>query len=325
MKARPLAGFQVLDLTHRLPGPTAGHLLKEMGATVIKVEDESFGDPFLDGFFKEMDPSFSLWYRALNEGKDIQRFSLKENVTRLQEIADKSDIILMGLPPKLQKAYELDFDSQRNRRSKNHSKKPFALIHMTASHDLKKGMHDLNALASQRLLDLHVWEMEQQGNQNTIAPPFLPIAGIGYGAILANQALANLLKANFNGEAVEETISLEESVKALWSPFYDEALQKSGQKRFLHNGRYPCYNIYRLKDHGHLAVASLEPKYWQRFCELLELPLSLEERFALIDTPEGKKVFETITLTCSLLSLKEAQRIFGKGDQDCCVDIINPS
>lgn len=325
MRSKPLGDFQVLDLTHRLPGPTAGHLLKEMGAHVVKVEDEAFGDPFLDGFFKEMDPSFSLWYQALNNGKDIQRFSLKDNIPRLQEIADKSDIILMGLPPKLQKSYELDFNSIEKRRLEAYNKAPFTLIHMTASHNLKKGMHDLNALASQRLLDLHVWEMEQQGLQNTIAPPFLPIAGIGYGAIIANQALANLLKAKATGKATEETISLEESVKALWSPFYDDALQESGQKRFLHNGRYPCYNIYRLKDHGHLAVASLEPKYWQRFCELLELPLSLDDRFALIDQPEGKKVFETITLTCSLLTLKDAKAIFGKGDQDCCVDIIVPS
>ncbi len=317
MKARPLADIQVLDLTHRLPGPLAGHLLQEMGAVVTKVEDEKFGDPFLDGFFKEMDPSFSLWYQAINKEKKIERFNLKEENQKLLELAQSSDIILMGLPPKIQTLYGLDFESL----SKT-AKRPYAMISMTATHEQSRGMHDLNALALNRLIDLHVWEMTQNHQDQVVAPPFLPIAGIGFGSILASQALGHLLKARAEGLANSSIISLEESVQALWAPFYSEELQKSGQKRFLHNGRYPCYNIYRLKGGAHLAVASLEPKYWARFCTILELPLTEEERFSLKDTPQGEKVFSQITKKCQELDGQGAKKLFQA--KDCCVDVIMP-
>ena len=46
MKDKFLSKLTVVDLTHRLPGPLAGHLLHTMGARTIKIEDDKFGDPF---------------------------------------------------------------------------------------------------------------------------------------------------------------------------------------------------------------------------------------------------------------------------------------
>lgn len=319
MKSKPLKHFKVLDLTHRLPGPLAGHLLQDLGAQVIKVEDENFGDPFLDGFFKKMDPSFSHWYQSLNDGKNIQRFSLKENIQRLKEFIQNADIVLMGLPFKLQQSLGVTFEEMSNERAQN---SPVVFLEMIGSHDSSKGMHDLNALAQSRLLDLYLYEvthLDPQISPERIAPPFLPFAGIGYGAMISNMALGSLLKAKEEKCSQKEIISLEESVNSLLGPFYSPELEKTGQKTFLHNGRYPCYNIYPLADKGHLAVACLEPKYWQRFCDLLGLNLKEEQRFEFQD----KTIFKTIQKKASELTYSQALELFN--DQDCCVDLIGAS
>lgn len=316
MMSKPLKDVKVLDLTHRLPGPLAGHLLCEMGASVTKVEDKKFGDPFRDGFFKEMDPSFSLWYESLNADKEVLRFSLKEEKSKIHKLIENSDIVLMGLPQKLQGDLGIDFKAVSEKRPNN---RPVVYIEMFGSHSHTKGMHDLNALAQKNLLDLYLDEvahLDEKIAPKRIAPPFLPFAGIGYGAMLSNQATAAMVLALRTKKSVQETISLEESIESLLSPFYSKKLQQTGQKTFLHNGRYPCYNIYPLKDKGHLAVACLEPKYWEKFCELLGLGLSLEERFEF----KTDTVFSTIQSKVKEITFKEAYSLFK--DQDCCVDVI---
>ena len=57
MSATPLTGLKVLELSHTVMGPTAGLVLAELGADVIKVEPAPKGDHtrglggFAAGFF----------------------------------------------------------------------------------------------------------------------------------------------------------------------------------------------------------------------------------------------------------------------------------
>ena len=57
-----LKGIKIIDFSHRLPGPLAGKILSDLGAEVIKIEDETHKDPFLSGMFSHFDESFKIWY-----------------------------------------------------------------------------------------------------------------------------------------------------------------------------------------------------------------------------------------------------------------------
>src|SRR5690606_37853355 len=147
-----LKGITIIDLTHRLPGPLAGKVLSDLGAHVIKIEDEIHKDPFLEGSFAEFDESFTDWYQELNKKKQVKRFdfkspSIKEDIKK--ELM-KADGILLSLSPKLKEKLGLDELSLRK------LNKPLCVVELKASQFGKQAMHDLNALAASGFLSLHV-------------------------------------------------------------------------------------------------------------------------------------------------------------------------
>lgn len=303
---KPLNDIRVLDLSHRLPGPMAGYLLAALGAEVTKWEDQKFRDPFKEGLFKEIDPSFSHWYNELNKNKKIviKDFKSPQFSLELKKKIISSDIVLMGLPKKLQEKFGVTEEILKNEAY------PTVILKMKASHEKKIGLHDLNILALKNLIHLHVRDANRD---HFLAPPFLPIAGIGYGQTLALHGLAWLRIAKQKNKVVFKSLSLEESVEENFVPFFSNSLRQTGQDSFLHNGRYPCYGLYPLKDKGWLAVACLEEKYWLSFTKVLNLSLNPEERFHFRD----RRVFSEIEAKVSTLEYEEANFIFK--DIDACV------
>ena len=51
--------------------------------------------------------------------------------------------------------------------------------------------------------------------------------------------------------------------------------EETGDKPFGRTAHY--YNIYKCKDGKYMTVGTIEPKFWQRFCDLIECP-ELEKR-----------------------------------------------
>ena len=67
MTLAPLAGLRVLEFSHTVMGPTAGLVLADLGADVIKVEPAPLGDPTrrLGGFASGFFPAFNRNKRSL--------------------------------------------------------------------------------------------------------------------------------------------------------------------------------------------------------------------------------------------------------------------
>ncbi len=313
--SRPLDGLFILDFSSRLPGPLAGHLLRQMGAQVIKVETSTHPDPFKSLKLGTHDMAFQSWYKNMNKEKDS--FTIfdgdsddEENAQQLQSLCKKAHMIIMGWPKKVQEKYELTFDHFANRSQWG------AFIELTASHHHDRPMHDLNVMAEMGLLSLHIKQWEKRNKTKRIAPPFLPIAGVTFATHISQKVLACALKGLKDQIWVHDIVGLEESIENTWNPLY--ALDMVGvQDTFLHSGRYPCYNIYPLKNHrGHLAVACIEEKFWLEFCDAFGLSLSSEDRFS--DAEED--IFIQIQEALSKYSVEEMQEKLQ--DLNCCLSLI---
>src|SRR5467141_4606054 len=75
MRAKPLSGVCVLDLTRLLPGPMATLHLADMGADVVKIEDTETGD-----YARAMGPArgrSSVFFQLVNRNKRAIRLDLK--------------------------------------------------------------------------------------------------------------------------------------------------------------------------------------------------------------------------------------------------------
>ncbi|MDC1174855.1 CoA transferase [Bacteriovoracaceae bacterium] len=302
-----LSSLTVLDFSHRLPGPYATYLLAGLGAKVIKVEDVKFQDPFLSGAFKEMDESFITWYHQLNDNKGIKRFDFNSSKIKeqLNALIQRADVIMMGLPEKLADKVGVSEELL--------NKRPIVYCRPLSSKKNNKPAHDLNSLAETGLLEMHV---HQHNESDTIEPPMLPFSGISFGSQMALQILSahiNVLKTN---KFYPIDVYLDESTKTTLGPFYAQELKEKNINRFLHNGKFPCYCIYKSKDNKYVALAAVEEKFWINFCELFNIDMPAEKRFQYSD----RTIFNQLSTLFKELDSKDILEHSQK--KDCCLSIF---
>src|SRR6266700_7409187 len=99
MRAKPLSGIRVLDLTRLLPGPMATLHLADMGADVIKIEDTETGD-----YARAMGPARgrnSVFFQLVNRNKRAIRLDLKQPQGRevFLRLAKNADVVVEGFRP----------------------------------------------------------------------------------------------------------------------------------------------------------------------------------------------------------------------------------
>lgn len=96
MSATPLAGLKVLEFSHTVMGPTAGLLLAELGADVVKIEPAPKGDHTrgLGGFAAGFFAAFNRGKRSL--AIDLKR---KEGQAALYRLAANADVVLENYGP----------------------------------------------------------------------------------------------------------------------------------------------------------------------------------------------------------------------------------
>ena len=300
-----LNGIKIIDFTHRLPGPLAGKILADMGAEVIKVEDVKHKDPFLSGMFSEFDQSFQNWYEELNKNKKVIRLDFKapEARTEIRKLLESADGLMLSLGPKLKTNLGLTDEDLKDL--------PLAVVELEASSTHNKAMHDLNALAISGYLSLHVAHEEKP----IVAPPFMPVAGIAFGQQVATQLLANIIESSRHKGFVKSVSYLHDTADSILHPFWSSTLRGQKKTKFLHNGAYPCYSLYRTSDGQYVAVAAVEEKFWIDLKETFSIDLPLERRF---DTSE--EAFSKVASTFAKLSAEEIER--KSQNKELCLSIV---
>lgn len=273
----------------------AGAILADLGCKVSKVEFEDSNDPFLSD---EGEPLFKQWANSFSASKQVLKLS-RENEKELGRIIEDNDIILC--PPS---RFFRDL-------AKKHPHAKF--VEVIGGSGKQKFLHDLNALFLTKTFQIY---LDQENQGGSIQPPYLPLAGI----IFAQQIALEVMAAHFSkrdpkNKSGNIQVYLDQSVKNTLDKLWGLEIEKSETKVFLHNGKYPCYQIYRTGDGGFVAVAAVEARFWLELSELLGLNLSLEERFDA-SGKTGQK------LSDMFLKYKSFELRALIGDRDICVNII---
>jgi CoA:oxalate CoA-transferase len=113
---QPLEGIRVADFSHVMAGPYATHLLRLLGAEVIKVEAPGRGDPMryygTDRAYDGMAPSFL----AVNAGKKSVALDLKDpaSVEHARRLIARSDVVVENFRPGVMSRLGLGFSEAHN-------------------------------------------------------------------------------------------------------------------------------------------------------------------------------------------------------------------
>ena len=111
-----LAGTRVVDFSHVMAGPYASHLLRLLGADVIKIEAPGIGDAMrnygADRRFDGMAPAFI----AVNAGKKSLVLNLKHPpaLAAVRRLIGGADVVLENFRPGVMARLGLDYESVRS-------------------------------------------------------------------------------------------------------------------------------------------------------------------------------------------------------------------
>lgn len=110
---RALEGIRVADFSHVMAGPYATHLLRMMGAEVIKIESPNGGDAMRyygpDRRYDGMAPAFI----AVNAGKKSVVLDLKQadDLNSARRLIERCDVLVENFRPGVMQRLGLDYES----------------------------------------------------------------------------------------------------------------------------------------------------------------------------------------------------------------------
>ena len=297
-----LEGIKVIDFSTLLPGPLASLFLSETGAEVIKIEKPGVGDEIRlsNPQWGEQSVSFSL----LNRGKKSLSLDLKDpkNLKILIPILKEADIIIEQFRPGVMKRLGLDYESVK----KINQDIIYVSITGYGQYGPKSMVagHDLNYIGNAGLLSISM------GRENdTVVPPALvaDIAGGSYPAVI--NILLALRKRDLNKEGSYIDLSMTENLFPFmfWGLGSGFAHNKwPGNSDGVLSGGSPRYNIYKTSDGSYVAAAPLEDRFWNKFCEAIELP----KKFIKMQNDQEKVI-------------KEIRKIIGQKEKNYWLDVFN--
>jgi len=267
IKPQPLAGIRVLDFSTLLPGPLATLILAEAGAQVIKIERPGRGDEM-----RSYEPKFgvdSVNFAMLNRGKQSLAIDLKDKTSlqRLQPLIEMADIVVEQFRAGVMDRLGLGYEALRAINPR--------IIYCAITGYGQEGpranvaAHDINYVAESGMLSLSAGE-----DGSPIVPPAL-IADIGGGTY---PAVINILLAlrtrDMTGQGCKLDIAMADNLFtflywAMGNGLASGQWPKPGGE--LVTGGSARFFVYRTQDDKFIAAAPLEQKFWQNFCDAIEL------------------------------------------------------
>ncbi len=261
-----LENIQILDFSRLLPGPLATDLLQQLGASIHKVEHPVKGD------YTKLQPPMvngeSTLYTALNGNKQVSKidFLMPEGLQQVKALIAEADVVLEQFRPGVMAQWGLGYEAAKA------VKEDIIYISLSGYGQngpyAQKAGHDLNYLALSGILGL---------TTDATGRPTLPgvqVADIGSGAYMTvNACLAGLYHRQRTGKGSYHDVSMFDGLLPLLT--IPATMHWGGvnpsEARFL-SGALVNYNVYQTADKQWVALAALEMKFWNNFCQLTGHP-----------------------------------------------------
>ena len=237
-----LDGLRVVSTAVNVPGPVAAAALRDLGATVIKVEPPN-GDPLA--------AAAPAWYAALCERIQLVRIDLKadDGTARLDEWLATADLLITATRPASLRRLGLAWDQVHQRHPRLCQ---LAIVGYPAPRQDVAG-HDLT----------------YQTDAGLVTPPAMPrtlIADLAGAQQAIIAALDLLLGLERSGEAGYAEVALSHAAILFAEPFRHGLTAPGGWL----GGGWPAYNIYPASD-GWVAIAALEPHFREGLARALDV------------------------------------------------------
>lgn len=296
-----LNGVKVIDFSKWLPGQYCGMLLGDYGADVIKIEDLQ-GDSTRN-FFPAKEPGMSYWHLMLNRNKRDVALNLKSEGGRelLTKLLQDADVFLEGFRPGYLARYGLDYETI-------HKINPRLIYCSITGFGQKshKPAHDLNVIGLAGLNSL-----DDTGNACVSE---IQVSALGSSLNALSAICMSLFARERTGQGQYIDVNLYATAMSLQATAVSSlwGCQETGAQPFGRIAHY--YNIYKTKDNRFLTVGTIEPKFWQRFCQLIECPELASRQFDFAHEEELIKI-----LAEKILQKTQAEWLALIGSEEFCV------
>ncbi|OBH18643.1 CaiB/BaiF CoA transferase family protein [Mycolicibacter sinensis] len=314
---RPLEGIRVLEVAMYGFVPSAGAVLAEWGAEVIKVEHAVTGDPQRGlrqtGQLKvEGDPNPNIEHANRGKRSIGLDMAVPEGREVLYELARRADVFLTSFLPAHRRKFGIDVDDIRAINPKVIYARGSALGPRGA--EAEKGGYDMTAFWCRAGTAATI---TPPGTEGMIAPPGPAYGDTISGTNLAGGIAAALLKRERTGEPSVVDVSLLGS--GLWAMGHTVALTKHLGQRLeapvpgVHGSPVnPLTGLYATADGRYISFVMMQPtKFWADVCRHIDRPELIDDpRFATAEqiaanTAEAVKILTEAIAARSLAEWSE--------------------
>ncbi|WP_067672902.1 CaiB/BaiF CoA transferase family protein [Nocardia miyunensis] len=285
--SKPLEGFRVLEVAMYGFVPSAGAVLADWGADVIKVEHAVTGDPQrglrrIGNFVVEGEPNPNIEHANRGKRSIGVDMSKPEGREVIYELAKTADVFLTSFLPSARGKFGIDVEHIREVNPAIVYARGSGLGPRGAESD--KGGYDMTAYWCRGGVAATITPPDVAG---MIGPPGPAFGDTISGTNLAGGIAAALVKRERTGEPSVVDVSLLSS--GVWSMGHSIALSAYANEPLLasptdsHGAMSnPLVGLYATKDGRHLSFVMLQPtKFWADVCHHIDRPeLADDPRFA---------------------------------------------
>jgi alpha-methylacyl-CoA racemase len=302
-QAGPLDGVRVVEIGSIGPGPFAAMLLADMGAEVVRLERPG-GDGLAAG----------AW-NLTNRNRRTLTLDLKADgaAELLLRLCERADALIEGFRPGVMERLGLGPEVVLGRNER--------LVYGRMTGYGQDGPlsqvagHDINYISIAGALGA----IRRAGERPL--PPLNLVGDYGGGSLfLAFGLVCGIVEARASGQGQVVDAAMVDGAAVLTTLFH--AMRAGGRwegapgENFLDSGAH-FYEVYETADGGHVAVGAIEPRFYARLLELLELPADELPQF---DQPRWPRFKQRIAAVIATRTRAEwAARLEG---EEACATVV---